>query len=77
MTASSTVAFLDRAYRCSTTSVSVVDWKIDPSRTSASLSSVAFTRLPLWQMAIWPCAQSMRNGWALATRLSPAVEYRT
>ena len=28
-------------------------------------------------MLIWPCAQSIRNGCALASRLSPAVEYRT
>src|SRR5580692_10889374 len=58
------------------TSVSVLDWKIDPWPTSSSWSSLAFTRFPLWQMAIWPCAQSMRNGWALATRLSTAGESR-
>jgi hypothetical protein len=37
--ASSTVAPCDRAYRCSTTSVSLLVWKIDPARTSSSRSS--------------------------------------
>ena len=46
------------------TSVSLFDWKIDPCCTSSSRSSRAFTMLPLWQSAIWPCAQSIRIGWA-------------
>ena len=57
--------------------MSLVVWKMDPSRTSASRSSCAFTRLPLWQIAISPCAQSMRIGCAFLRPLSPDVEYRT
>ena len=73
-TAASTFGAFDRAYRCSTTSVSLFDWKIDPWRTSSSRNSPALTRLPLWQIAIWPCAQSMRIGCAFDSLLSPAVE---
>ena len=57
--------------------MSLLDWKIDPCRTSSSRSSPAFTRLPLWQMAIGPWAQSIRIGCAFDSLLSPAVEYRT
>ena len=75
--ASSAVAAVDRAYRWSTTSVSLLVWKMAPCRTMASRSSPALTRLPLWHSAICPCAQSISIGWALTTRLSPKVEYRT
>ena len=54
--------------------MSLLVWKIDPRRTSASRSSAALTRLPLWQMAMGPCTQSIRIGCALASLLSPAVE---
>ena len=56
------------------TSVSLPVWKIDPALTSSSRSSRALTRLPLWATAIWPCAQSIRNGCAFSSLLSPAVE---
>ncbi len=45
--ASSTVDAFDRAYRCSSTSVSLVVWKIEPCATSSSRSSCALTRFPL------------------------------
>ena len=38
--------------RCNTTSVSLLVWKMEPSRTVSSRSSPAFTRLPLCAMAI-------------------------
>ena len=38
------------------------------------LIDCALTRLPLWQMAISPCAQSIRMGCAFFRPLSPAVE---
>ncbi len=61
------IAFDDRAIsawppstarsRWTMTSVSVVVWKMEPWRTSRSLAvRCAFTRLPLWPMASWPCA---------------------
>ena len=56
------------------TSESLLVWKIAPSRLSSSRSSVAFTRLPLWQSAICPWTQSIRIGWALTSLLAPAVE---
>ena len=46
-------------------------------RPASSRSSWALTRLPLWPIAISPCAQSIRIGCAFLTPLSPAVEYRT
>jgi len=52
--APSTLSCLDRAKRWTMTSVSPWVWKIAPSRTSASRSSPALTRLPLWQTANWP-----------------------
>ena len=54
--------------------MSLLDWKIEPWRTSSVRSSPALTRLPLWQTAIWPCAHSIRIGCALEILLSPAVE---
>ena len=72
--ASSAVAAVERAYRCSTTSVSLLVWKIAPWRTIDSRSSPAFTRLPLWHSAICPWEQSIRIGCALTMRLSPKVE---
>ena len=72
--ADSTLAAFDRANRCTTTSLSVLVWKIAPSLTSASRSSPALIRLPLCPSASWPCALSITMGWALASRLSPAVE---
>ena len=56
------------------TSESLLVWKMAPSRLSASRSSDAFTRLPLWHSAICPCWQSMRIGCALTSLLAPAVE---
>ena len=44
--------------------MSLLVWKIEPSRTSSSRSSRALTRLPLCAIAIWPCAQSIRIGCA-------------
>ena len=56
------------------TSVSEVDWKIAPWRTSSSRSSLALTRLPLWPIPNGPCEQSTSIGWAFSMRLDPAVE---
>ncbi len=39
------------------TSVSLVDWKIEPRRTSSRRSLTAFEMLPLWQMAKPPDGQ--------------------
>ena len=72
--ASSNVPACDRAYRCSTTSVSLLVWKIEPCLTSRSRISLALTMLPLWQMPTCPCTQSMTIGCAFESLLSPAVE---
>src|SRR3569832_543497 len=44
------------------TSVSDVLWKIEPSASSFSRSSTAFTRLPLWPLATEPPEMSTANG---------------
>ena len=72
--ASVTLAARERAMPCRTTSVSEVDEKIAPSRSSFFRSSRANGRLPLWQMAIWPCWQMTENGWHSRSETSPAVE---
>ena len=48
----------ERATRCRMTSVSLVDWKIDPSSSSSRRSSMALVRLPLCATAIWPLLQA-------------------
>ena len=74
MTACSGEEAVERAKRWSTTSVSLLVWKMEPFETRSRRISPALTMLPLWQIDIWPWTQSIRNGWALASRLSPAVE---
>ncbi len=56
------------------TSVSMLDWKIDPACSRRSRSSRALMRLPLWATAMGPSAYSTVNGWAFFTWESPAVE---
>jgi hypothetical protein len=74
MIAESALPSRERANKWTTTSVSVVAWKIAPVLMSASRSSLALTRLPLWPTASCPWTLSITIGWALAMRLSPAVE---
>ena len=56
------------------TSVSEVDWKIEPAASSSWRRIVALTRLPLWPMAIGPRWHSMRYGCAFEATVSPEVE---
>ena len=72
--AASVLSARERANRWTTTSVSLLVWKMAPSRTSSSRSSPAFTRLPLWPIANWPCTLSTTIGCAFESLLSPAVE---
>ena len=48
------VARGERAASCRMTSVSLVDWKIEPPATSSSRSVRALVRLPLWATAMPP-----------------------
>ena len=64
----------DFATRWSMTSVSLVDWKIEPSCSSSCRSSIAFVRFPLWATATCPLLQATDNGWAFFRLVSPAVE---
>ena len=57
------VSSFDRAIRCRITSVSVVDWKIEPSLSSSSLSLFAFVKLPLWAIESSLFAYLMLIGW--------------
>ena len=59
------------------TSVSIEDWKMEPETSSSRLSSWAFTRLPLWAMAMEPDSKSTTSGWAFFSSELPVVEYRT
>ena len=56
------------------TSVSDVDWKIEPRASSRSRRASAFTRLPLCAMARAPCAHSTTNGWQFLRTVEPVVE---
>ncbi len=54
--------------------MSLVVWKIEPSRSSRRRISTAFVRLPLWTMPIGPIEVLTTIGCALARTLVPAVE---
>ena len=56
------------------TSVSLVDWKIEPRRLSVRRSFIAFEILPLCATAKPPSASSANNGWTLRSAVSPVVE---
>jgi hypothetical protein len=56
------------------TSVSEVDWKIEPRRLRSRLSRIAFEMLPLWATAKPPEASSAKSGWTLRSAVSPLVE---
>ncbi len=71
---SRSVVPFDPAIRWMMTSVSEVDWKIEPRRSSLSRSSSAFTRLPLCAIASAPCAHSTTNGWQFFKTVEPLVE---
>ena len=56
------------------TSVSEVDWKIEPRRLSVRRSFIALEMLPLWATAKPPSASSANRGWTLRIALDPVVE---
>ena len=56
------------------TSVSLVDWKIEPRRLSVRRSFIALDRLPLWATAKPPSVSSANSGWTLRSAVSPVVE---
>jgi hypothetical protein len=74
MTRPTRVGAGEAAIKWITTSVSDVDWKIDPRASSCSRSASAFTRLPLWAMANAPCAHSTTKGWQFFRTVDPVVE---
>ena len=63
-----------RAMRWTMTSVSMVDWKMEPSASRRQRISRALVRVPLWPMAIIkpPCCTT--KGWALMSMVEPVVE---
>src|SRR5438309_1911907 len=75
-TRSSSVSPWDAAIRWMMTSLSTVDWKIEPRASSRSRSSSAFTRLPLCATARPPRPYSTTSGWAFFRCDAPAVERR-
>ena len=56
------------------TSVSEVDWKIEPRRCSWSWRVSALVRLPLWATAKPPPENSAKSGWMLRSSEPPWVE---
>ena len=54
--------------------MSLLDWKIAPSRSISLRRASAFVRLPLWATAIGPRAVVALIGWAFRTFDEPAVE---
>jgi hypothetical protein len=56
------------------TSVSEVDWKIEPRRLRSRLTRMALEMLPLWATAKPPEASSAKSGWTLLSAVSPVVE---
>ena len=56
------------------TSLSTVDWKIEPRVSSFARSSSAFTRFPLWAIPSAPCAHSTTKGWQFLSTVDPLVE---
>ncbi len=55
-------------------SVSLVDWKIEPRRTSSRRKVIALEILPLWATAKPPEESSAKSGWTLRIAVSPVVE---
>jgi len=62
-TRSGSAGCCERAIRWSTTSESVVVWKIDPSSSMRRRRATTFVRLPLCAIASFPPFQSTRIGW--------------
>ncbi len=60
--------------RCTMTSLSMVEAKIDPSASSAPRSSTALVMLPLCASAMCPPRKRTKTGCALSMVLVPAVE---
>jgi hypothetical protein len=56
------------------TSVSIVDWKMDPEISSSRLISWALTRFPLWATAIEPDSKSTTTGCEFFSSELPVVE---
>ena len=56
------------------TSLSEVEPKIAPRPSSSLRIARALTRLPLWAIETGPPSVLAQIGWALRSRLSPAVE---
>ena len=67
------VSFRLLAIRWTMTSVSVVEWKSEPSSTSWRRSPSALVRLPLWAIARPPKAKSAKSGCTLRSKEAPVV----
>ena len=61
------------ASRCSSTSESLVEVKIEPRSSSSNRSSVAFVRFPLCASPIGVPRKLTSSGWALSSDVDPAV----
>ena len=55
---------MDQAVTKPVTSVSEVDWNIEPERSSSSRKIAPLTKLPLCAMAMGPCEYSTTKGCA-------------
>ncbi|MNL28839.1 hypothetical protein D3C87_1505030 [compost metagenome] len=64
----------ERAIRCSTTSLSEVDWQMAPVAMIWRRSVRPLVKLPLWAMAIPPTSSSANRGCTLRSATSPVVE---
>ena len=60
--------------RCSTSSLSLVDWKMLPRRSISFLSWKALVMFPLWAMARRPTLVLTTMGCALSRLTRPVVE---
>ena len=63
--------------RWSSSSVSVVLWKMEPPSMRPRVSSSELEMLPLCAREISPLLQETTIGWAFSSLLVPWVEYRT
>ena len=64
----------EAAIRCRMTSVSTVDWKIEPPASSVVRRCSALIRLPLCAIASEPWVYLASRGCAFLSTVEPAVE---
>ena len=73
ITRPSGVSAVERAMRCTSTSLSIDEAKIAPCSSSANRISVALMRFPLCARAMWPPRERASTGCAFSIDDEPAV----